>query len=560
MKSRIFRSIIAVSGVVFAACIVIIMGVLYNYFSTLQKRDLSVQLELAAAGVENSGEEYLSDFSDKSIRITWIDTDGSVIYDTQANSETAENHMDRPEVKDAFETGSGESSRYSTTLSEVLTYKAVKLKDGTVLRICIEHYTMLTLIISMLLPFIIVLIIALLLAAVMAGSASKRIVKPLLELNLDDPSDNENCYDEVLPILKRLKAQHKEIDDQLNALDRKNNEFETITRSMSEGLILLNNNKNIISINPSAQNIFCTDYSAKGKNFLEVDRSTDIFETVDKAENEGHSERIIERQGRKYQLDITKIGGDEGGIVLLVFDVTEKLNAEADRRNFTANVSHELKTPLQSIMGSAELMENGLVKPEDYPHFLGKIRSESARLVTLIDDIIRLSRLEDEEETELTRLDISKIITENIEILHDAADKKGVNIIYDKSEASILSSKRLCDEIVYNLLDNAIKYNVQNGKVYISIKTEKESAVLKVSDTGIGIPPEDISKVFERFYRVDKSRSKETGGTGLGLSIVKHAALKTGAKVSVTSEVGKGSEFTVIFPTKETVNITTDNN
>ncbi|MGN1417585.1 MAG: ATP-binding protein [Oscillospiraceae bacterium] len=548
MKGKIFRSVMAVAIAVFAASVIIIMGVLYQYFTAVQKNDLSEQLELASAGVEYAGEDYFSELDFGEYRITWVDSEGNVLFDSADRAGELENHGDRPEIIDALKNGYGESTRYSTTLSERTVYAAKRLKDGTVLRISSEYYTMLTISISMLRPILVVLLIAMIIAALLANRLSKHIVKPLLEIDPDNPSEGD-CYEEITPILKRLESQHRKINEQLEELNRRRTEFETITGSMNEGLVLLSGSGVILSINPAAQKIFGADDSAAGRNFLEVDRSRDISETAEKAGECGHGESIIDRGGRKYQLDITKISGEEGsGLVMLIFDVTERITGEQERREFTANVSHELKTPLQSIMGSAELLENGLVKQADVPKFLGRIRSESARLVTLIDDIIRLSRLEEQQEQVLETVDLKSCAADNINILTDAAEKKNVAITLSGDDAVIYSSARLCGEIIYNLIDNAVKYNKVGGSVDISIKDCGDHAVLVVSDTGIGIPEEDLGRIFERFYRADKSRSKERGGTGLGLSIVKHAVMRLGGEVSVKSRQDVGTSITVKFP------------
>lgn len=548
MKGKIFRSVMAVAVAVFAASVVIIMGVLYQYFTAVQKHGLSDQLELASTGVEYAGEDYFSELEFDEYRLTWVDSDGNVLFDSSAKDDGYENHSDRPEIIDALNSGYGESTRYSETLSERTVYAAKRLSDGTVLRISSEYYTMLTICISMFRPILVVLLIAMIIAALLANRLSKHIVKPLLEIDPDDPSESD-CYEEITPILKRLESQHRKINEQLDELDRRRNEFETITGSMNEGLVLLSGSGVILSINPAAKRIFGADDSAAGRNFLEVDRSRDITETADKAVECGHGESIIDRGGRKYQLDITKISGEDGsGLVMLIFDVTERITGEQERREFTANVSHELKTPLQSIMGSAELLENGLVKQADVPKFLGRIRSESARLVTLIDDIIRLSRLEEEQELLLETVDIKTCAADNINILSDAAEKKNVTLTLSGDSAVIHSSGRLCSEIIYNLIDNAVKYNKTGGSVDITVNDCGTYVLLTVSDTGIGIPEEDQGRIFERFYRADKSRSKERGGTGLGLSIVKHAVMRLGGEVFVKSRQDVGTTMTVKFP------------
>ncbi|MDD6278749.1 MAG: ATP-binding protein [Ruminococcus sp.] len=548
MTKRIFRAVCTAAVTVLIASIVLIMGVLYGYFNAMQKDELKTELALAVNAVEDDGLNYIKNLDAPNCRLTWIDKDGSVIFDTKSDSDKMENHMEREEVREAFEYGIGESQRYSSTIMEKTLYRAQLLDDGTVLRISVSQATVPLLLIGILQPIAIVFIIALVISFILASRLSKRIVEPLNALNLDKPLENET-YDEISPLLRKIARQQKKIRNQEDILSQKQNEFRTITLSMNEGLILLSGDKKIISLNPAAESFLSESENSVGKYFIEAEREHLIVHALIDAETEGRKEIQVNRNGRIYQLNISCIRdvGELTGFVILIIDVTEKINAESRRREFTANVSHELKTPLHSIMGSAELIENGLVKKEDFPQFIGNIRSESARLVTLIEDIIRLSQLDEATELPKQEFDLFELAKECAGRLKSSADEKNV-FVNIKGKSTIINSVRpLANEIIYNLLDNAVKYNVSGGSVTVTADADEKGAYITVSDTGIGIPPEHTERVFERFYRVDKSRSKETGGTGLGLAIVKHAAEDIGASIKLKSEVGKGTVITVNF-------------
>lgn len=550
MKKKIFRSILTVAVAVFTVSIVIIMGVLYSYFGSIQERQLTDELLLAATAVEKNGMEYLEALDSQRYRLTWVAEDGSVLYDTQADESTMENHADREEIREAMESREGVSSRYSTTLLEHTLYSARRLNDGSVLRISSSRATIWILALGMFQSIAIILIFALILSGVLADRLAKRIVKPLNQLDLEHPLENDT-YEELSPLLRRMDKQHRQIDTQLMELRRKTDEFTQITGNMREGLVLLNEKGVILNINAAAKNLFHATPTCIGADFLSVERSHEISLTIEKAMAEGHSQIHFERDGRAYQLDVSRIESDGAvvGAVLLAFDVTEEAFAERSRREFTANVSHELKTPLQSIMGSAELIENGLVKPEDMPRFVGHIRTEAGRLVTLIEDIIRLSQLDEGDKLPFDEVDLLEAANEVAASLQDAATAKRVSLGVSGEAVTIQSVRRLITESLFNLCDNAIKYNVEGGAVKISVCREGEQAVLTVRDTGIGIPPEYQERVFERFYRVDKSRSKETGGTGLGLSIVKHSVQYLGGHICLESTPGQGTAVTIILPT-----------
>lgn len=549
MTKKIFKSILIVAGTVLLASIVIIMGCLYEYFSNIQKDKLADELDIAASAVELYGTDYLKNIDSERYRITWIQADGKVIYDTQAGADSMENHADRQEVKQALAEGEGSSSRYSDTLMEKTSYYARLLDDGSVLRVSTTYATAGLLVLGMLQPILVVLIAALVLSGILARRISKRIVEPMNSIDLDRPLENDT-YEELSPLLNRINQQHKEIEMQMRYLKQRTDEFTQITESMKEGLILLDNKGNVLSINEAAQNILETDSSCIGHNFLSIERSRSINHAIAKAFEDGHSEEYAEYAGREYQIDISRIesDGDIVGAVLLAFDITEQQNAQRNRREFTANVSHELKTPLQGIIGSAELIENGMVKPEDMPRFTGHIRKEASRLVTLIEDILRLSQLDEGRQMPSEQVDLFELADEVRSVLEGACEAKHINMKLMGEHVSIDGVKRLLYEIIYNLCDNAVKYNNEGGIADIDISADEKNAYITVRDSGIGIPQDQQQRVFERFYRVDKSHSKESGGTGLGLSIVKHAVSYHNGTVSMKSEPGNGTEIRVALP------------
>ena len=549
MTRKIFLSIMAAAAVVLLCSVLIIMGCLYDYFGGVQERQLEDELALAQTGVECSGKTYLKALEGESYRLTWIAPSGEVLFDSQADESSMENHAQREEVRQALETGEGQSSRYSSTLLEKTIYYAKKLADGSILRISISRATAGVLVMGMLQPMLVVLAAALILALVLAKRISARIVAPLNRLDLEKPLENDT-YEELSPLLTRINQQRRQIDAQLRTLQQKKDEFDQITASMNEGLVLMNEKGTVLSINPAARALFHAERDCVGQDFLTVERSHEISCAIRRALEEGHAELRVERGGREYQLDISRIEseGTVIGAVLLAFDVTEQAFAERNRREFTANVSHELKTPLQSIMGSAELIENGLVKQEDMPRFVGHIRTEAARLVTLIEDIIRLSQLDEGGELPFEPVNLKKLAEEASASLASAAAEKQVTIRVHGDDRQITTVRRLASEIIYNLCDNAVKYNREGGSVDVTIDGTAHGAVVTVQDTGIGIPPEHQSRVFERFYRVDKSHSRQSGGTGLGLSIVKHAVQYLGGRIELESQPGKGTTMRVHFP------------
>ena len=549
MTKRIFRSILLVAGAVLLASIVLIMGVLYGYFGGVQERQMEDELTLAVAGVETDGADYLKAVDTDRFRLTWVAADGTVLYDTQADAAGLENHAGRTEIAQAMQSGSGSSTRYSSTLLEKTMYYAKRLDDGTVLRIAISRGTVGVLVLGILQPVIIVAVAALILSNLLAHRLSARIVDPLNNLDLEHPLDND-AYEELAPLLGRISRQHELIERQMEQLRRETQEFTQITNSMREGLVLLDHHGCVLSINPAALRLFGADGACVGKDFLTVDRGVELTGAIEAALRDGHSEIRAQRGTQLWQFDLSRTGeaGAEAGTVILAFDITEQERAELSRREFTANVSHELKTPLQGIIGSAELIENGMVKPEDLPRFVGHIRKEAQRLVTLIGDIIRLSQLDEGVELPREPVDLRALAQEVARDLDSAAKQKNVTVSVEGGEVRVAGVRRLLYETVYNLCDNAIQYNVDGGSVTLRTEKAGQEARITVADTGIGIPQDAQARVFERFYRVDKSHSKVSGGTGLGLSIVKHAVQYHNGKIALQSTPGHGTSITVTIP------------
>ena len=550
MTKRIFRSICFVAIAVFLASLILIMGVLYSYFSGVQQRQLQMQLELAAQGVTNEETAYFSDLTVRDYRITWIDTDGTVLYDSDALSSDMENHLEREEIKEALATGYGESKRYSATLMDRSLYAAQRLEDGTVLRLSTAQSSILTLVLGMAQPISIVIVLAVVLSVVLAVRLSKSIVKPLNEIDLDHPLSNEG-YDELAAFLRRIDSQQKQLRGQKTRLEQKQAELDTIIGSMSEGMVLLNERGKIVSINPAAMRLLGTSWNCVGTDMLTVSRNLDLHDILSRA-LQGQSEvQTVSLEAGKYQISASPIMSEEKvvGAALCFFDVTEKEKAEQMRREFTSNVSHELKTPLHSISGYAELLQNDMVKQEDIVPFAGKIYREAQRMTSLVEDILSLSHLDEgAEDMEWTEVKLYELASKAIAGLEAEAKAAKVTVSLSGEDCRLHGIPQLLHSIIYNLCDNAIKYNKVGGEVKVSVEKQDAGALLTVSDTGIGIPPQEQERIFERFYRVDKSRSKEVGGTGLGLSIVKHAVLIHHGTIEVDSEIGKGTTITVRLP------------
>ncbi len=549
MTSKIFRSILSATISVLVVSLVVTTMFLYKHFTDIQIKQLKDELYLVSTAVEKSGIDYLEKLSNDYVRITWVNSDGKVLFDSQADAVEMENHLDREEIKEAFENGKGSSKRKSDTLTRNTLYEAIKLSDGTVLRMSFGVMSGVVVFISMLQPILAIVFIAIVLSAILAHKMSKKITKPINSLNLDNPLDNDT-YEELLPLLKRIHQQKRKINHKADELKQKKDEFAIITENMREGLILLDSNKQILSINRSAMKIISADYDCIGKDFIRIERRNDINTAVERAYGIGHSEIRVKENEYEYQIDVSRIehDGKTVGAVFLAFDVTEQANAERIRREFSANVSHELKTPLQAITGSAELMENGLVKPEDIPKFVGRIHKEAERLVSLVEDIIRLSQLDEGNEMPKENISLKSITEEVFDILYDSAEKKDVTLSVTGENGNYVGVKRLMFEVIYNLCDNAIKYNKNGGKVNVNITESGADITCKISDTGIGISLEHQPRIFERFYRVDKSHSRKSGGTGLGLSIVKHAVMYHNGSVLLESRPNVGTTVTLKFP------------
>ena len=548
MTKKIFRSIMAVATVVLLVSLFISSTFLYDYFNKSQVAQLKEELSLVAANVDEAGAEYFDNFDSSMFRFTLVSAEGEVLYDSQAAAADMENHLEREEIAEALESGHGSSARYSSTLTERTFYEATLLQNGNVLRISVSQVTVGALILGMLPAIVAIILISAVVALVLSHKMAKDIVNPLNELDLENPIENET-YEELAPILTKLNKQHKQITRQMQELRQKSDEFEQITASMNEGLVLLDKKGIVLSINAAAKKLFGASDAAVGRDFLTLDRTSVMSRAIEKALDGKHREFREERNGNEYQFVInrTESDGKTVGIVILCFDVTETAFAERNRKEFTANVSHELKTPLQSIIGSAELLENGLVKPEDTKRFVGNIKNEATRLVSLINDIIRLSQLDEDSEPATESVDLYDVANEVIEALTVSAAKKQVELHLNGESCVMNGIRRYLYEIIYNLCDNAIRYNKEGGKVTINLKSKDGNIILSVSDTGIGIPAEHQNRIFERFYRVDKSHSKETGGTGLGLSIVKHAVAYHGGTIKLESKLEEGTTITVEF-------------
>ena len=549
MREKIFRSILNVTVGVLVVSLLLFTGVLTHYYSEIQREQLKDKLSIAALGVEQEGIHFLSKMEEDDDRITWIASDGSILFDSHADISKMENHSDREEVIEAMETGTGSSRRYSITLTRNTVYEAVLLSDQTVLRISMDQITMLALLWGLIQPFAMILVIVVVIVYYVAERLANQIMKPLNFIDLENPLE-EDSYEEMAPFLNQIYHQNKQIKKQGNELDLRKLEFEQVVSHMKEGLILLDVNNQVLSINPAAMVLFRATEKCIGADILAVERKQKFISAIEKAKEEGHSEIRLEKNNREYQFDISSICTKKGivGTIILAFDITEQRNAEKMRREFSANVSHELKTPLQSIIGSVELMKNGIVKDKDIPKFIDCIHREASRLVALIEDIIRLSELDEEEEIQKEKVSLHQITTEVFLSLREKAENQNITLKLKGSQGMICGVYRLLHEIIYNLCENAIKYNVEGGKVFVTIEDDEKEVCVSVEDTGIGIPMEHQERVFERFYRVDKSHSKKTGGTGLGLSIVKHAVGYHNGKIDLFSEEGKGTTIKIWFP------------
>ncbi len=549
MNKRIFRGISLTALVVLLLSMVIIFGALYGYFDNLEASRLRTETALAVQGVRLSGSAYFEDLEPGDYRLTWVAEDGRVLADTETDPAAMENHASRQEIAQALKNGYGESRRYSDTRMEKTLYYALQLEDGSVVRLSVATSTVLNLVLGMAQPICLVLAGALVMSLILAGRISKKIVAPLNALDLEHPLDNEG-YDELSPLLRRLDVQQQQIRSRTAELKRRQADFAAVTDSMGEGLVLLDQEDAVLSINPAACRLLeCT--ATIGRDILEVNRSPELRAVLARAHEGRRAEELISIRGSKYRLEGTPVesSGVVRGVVLLFQDVTEREQAERIRREFTANVSHELKTPLHAISGYAELLSAGMVKSEDMPRFAGNIYTEAQRLILLVEDIIRLSQL-DEGAAGMGReqVNLAQLVRETVRSLDSMASEAQVTVATELENVSVNGIEQLLSGVVYNLADNAIKYNHPGGTVTIRLRERGEQAILQVADTGVGIPEESRERIFERFYRVDKSRSKAVGGTGLGLSIVKHAVMIHRGTIHVDSTLGKGTTITVTLP------------
>jgi two-component system phosphate regulon sensor histidine kinase PhoR len=550
MTKKIFKGIFFVSCVTLLASIILIMGVLYEYFSNRMISELRSAANYLSSAVELNGADYLNNISiTDGDRITWIDADGTVLFDSDTDASSMENHADREEFQEALASGSGSSSRYSSTLSEKTVYYSQRLDDGTVIRVSSTHYTVWVLLLSILQFIIIVLIIAIVLSGILAAATSKRILKPINNIDLNHPDIDEK-YEEFAPLLSRLNHQNMMIENQMAELARQQEEFKTITENMSEGLLIVDQKTDVLSYNSAALHMLGAEKPAGTVSALTLNRSAAFRTAIEESLSGTHSIQNMSTGNMYCQIIANPVyhSGKVSGAVIVLLDVTEKEQLEQMRREFTANVSHELKTPLTSIYGMSELLTSGDMNKEDAADFAKSIHDESGRLISLVNDILKLSQLDEGlVHGPLVSVDLYETCKNVLEHLKSAAAVNHISLELSGEHAKVQGIPTVIEEMVYNLCDNAIKYNRPAGCVRIDVTEDGGHARLTVSDTGIGIPKEHLSRVTERFYRVDKSHSKKIGGTGLGLSIVKHAAAFHHAKLQIESTEDKGTTVTVCF-------------
>lgn len=548
MKRHIFRAILAVALAVLLTSLVLIMGVLYGYFQDRITAELARSTAYIAHGLETQGMDCLTGRLPGDSRVTWVAADGTVLFDNREDPAGMENHAEREEIRDALLLGHGTAARYSDTLSQKTVYYALRLADGSVLRLADTQYSVWTLVLQAMQPVALVTLLAVCLALWLAGRVSRRLVEPINAIDPDAPG--ETAYEELAPLVGKLRSQNRRIQRQVEDLRRQREEFSAITENMSEGLLVIDRETRVLSYNTAALRLLGAEGPVKeAESVLALDREAGFRRCVEEALAGRRWEELLEREEtcRRVLASPVEQDGDLTGAVLLVLDVTEKEQREALRREFTANVSHELKTPLTAILGTAEILENGMVRPEDIQHFAGNIHREAQRLIGLVNDIIKLSRLDEGGyAAQWETVDLYQQAGDVLDQLAPAAEKKQVSMTLEGDCALVRGVPQIIEEIVYNLCDNAVAYNRQGGSVTVTVSAAAEGARIAVRDTGAGIPKEAQDRVFERFYRVDKSHSG--GGTGLGLSIVKHGAAYLGARVELDSEPGRGSTFTVTFP------------
>lgn len=548
MIKKIFRSTFFATLGVLLVTLFMVVGLLYGYFTQVQKEQLQTETALAAQGVSLEGQDYFNELKMSNVRITWVDNQGKVLYDNESDAQIMDNHANREEIKEALKDGYGESVRYSKTLTTQSLYSAQRLDNGTVIRLSVTRHSILVLLFRMFQPLVLILILAFLLSLWLSHSIAKSIVLPLNRLDLDHPLEND-AYEEISPLLRRIARHQKEVTEREVLLEQRQSEFDTIISKIKEGMILLDNNCRIISINQAAQDILQTDQTCLGKDMLQILRNLSLNNWLEKGLQGRKQEGILQLDDAHYKVMVRPIQSEDKvtGLAILFFDVTDQLQAEQLRREFTANVSHELKTPLHLISGYSEMLASDVVAQKDVPQFAEKIHSESQRMIQLVEDIIKLSHLDESEELAMEPVNLYQISEEVLDSLSAKANERHINLHLLGEPAYITGNHALIHSLIYNLCDNAIIYNRDKGDVTVDITSNEDDIVLTVQDTGVGIAKDEQERIFERFYRVDKSRSKKLGGTGLGLSIVKHAVNQHHADIKVESQLGLGTKMTVTF-------------
>ncbi|WP_424555195.1 ATP-binding protein [Streptococcus agalactiae] len=548
MTKKIFRTTLSASLGIVLVTILMIMGFLYNYFNHIQREQLRTQTALASQGISFEGKDYFENLKTSNVRITWVDNKGQVLYDTQSDAKHMKNHANRQEIKEAIKSGYGESTRWSATLTEKSIYAAQRLNNGTIVRLSVAQQTIFYLLLGMMSPLAIIILLAIILSVLIARYIAKKVSEPLNNIDLDHPLSNDS-YEEITPLLRRLDSHQAKIQHQKLLLQKRQKEFDTIISKIKEGMILLDDQARIVSINAEALKLFQINDDWHGRFMMEVSRDLTLKDLIDQGLKGKKKEANIDIENNHYRVLVrpTTDNNRVTGLVVLLFDVTDQLQMEQLQREFTANVSHELKTPLHVISGYSELLANQMVPNEEVPQFAAKIHKESERLVKLVEDIINLSHLDEQEKLPQETVNLYDLTQKVLEGLQAKADKKHIQINFNGEEAILRGNPVLLNSLVYNLCDNAITYNHEKGQVNVTLKNSPDTITLEVSDTGLGIAEKDKKRIFERFYRVDKSRSKIVGGTGLGLSIVKSALDFHNGSIKVDSHLGQGTTMTVLL-------------
>lgn len=548
MTKKIFRTTLSASLGIVLVTILMIMGFLYNYFNRIQREQLRTQTALASQGISFEGKDYFENLKTSNVRITWVDNKGQVLYDTQSDAKHMKNHANRQEIKEAIKSGYGESTRWSATLTEKSIYAAQRLNNGTIVRLSVAQQTIFYLLLGMMSPLAIIILLAIILSVLIARYIAKKVSEPLNNIDLDHPLSNDS-YEEITPLLRRLDSHQAKIQHQKLLLQKRQKEFDTIISKIKEGMILLDDQARIVSINAEALKLFQINDDWHGRFMMEVSRDLTLKDLIDQGLKGKKKEANIDIENNHYRVLVrpTTDNNRVTGLVVLLFDVTDQLQMEQLQREFTANVSHELKTPLHVISGYSELLANQMVPNEEVPQFAAKIHKESERLVKLVEDIINLSHLDEQEKLPQETVNLYDLTQKVLEGLQAKADKKHIQINFNGEEAILRGNPVLLNSLVYNLCDNAITYNHEKGQVNVTLKNSPDTITLEVSDTGLGIAEKDKKRIFERFYRVDKSRSKIVGGTGLGLSIVKSTLDFHNGSIKVDSHLGQGTTMTVLL-------------